>query len=152
MKETICVEAGKCCTHSLNETFRSVIRQVLFLRGRHTSSLVSTNGMGKSFSNERYRAPNWKSRPLNILAALDEAVCSHALEAKVQQSSIICRKTPGPRRWRRLPKSAMRHRFMRHFGRLIQPVFPWGVEWKSNGLGQLSQPFTPRAKNLLCFQ
>ena len=34
MKENISVEAGKCCTHSLNETFRSVIRQVLFLRGR----------------------------------------------------------------------------------------------------------------------
>ena len=34
MKETISVEAGKCCTHSLNETFRSVIRQVIFLRGR----------------------------------------------------------------------------------------------------------------------
>jgi hypothetical protein len=34
MKENISVEAGKCCTHTLNETFRSVIRQVLFLRGR----------------------------------------------------------------------------------------------------------------------
>jgi hypothetical protein len=34
MKENISVEAGKCCTHSLNETFRSVIRQVIFLRGR----------------------------------------------------------------------------------------------------------------------
>jgi hypothetical protein len=26
MKESICVEAGRCCTHSLNQTFRSVIR------------------------------------------------------------------------------------------------------------------------------
>ena len=34
MKENISVEAGKCCTDSLNETFCSVIRQVLFLRGR----------------------------------------------------------------------------------------------------------------------
>jgi hypothetical protein len=34
MKENICVEAGKCCTHSLNETFRSVICHVRFLRGR----------------------------------------------------------------------------------------------------------------------
>src|SRR5580704_7628902 len=34
MKENISVEAGKCRTHSLNETIRSVIRQVLFLRGR----------------------------------------------------------------------------------------------------------------------
>ena len=34
MKENISVEAGKCCTHSLNETFRSVIRKVIFLRGR----------------------------------------------------------------------------------------------------------------------
>ncbi len=34
MKENISVEAGKCCTHWLNQTFRSVIRQVLFLRGR----------------------------------------------------------------------------------------------------------------------
>ena len=33
MKENISVEAGKCCTHWLNQTFRSVIRQVLFLRG-----------------------------------------------------------------------------------------------------------------------
>jgi hypothetical protein len=33
MKENISVEAGKCGTHSLNETFRSVIRQVIFLRG-----------------------------------------------------------------------------------------------------------------------
>lgn len=29
MKENVSVEAGKCCTHSLNQTFRSVI-----LRGR----------------------------------------------------------------------------------------------------------------------
>src|SRR5258705_1261775 len=95
MKENISVEAGKCCTHWLNQTFRSVIRYVLFLRGRqvlphlgkqlfvpgapcpgriscaregshngrepHATSrmtfhretrhqLVSTNGMGKSFS------------------------------------------------------------------------------------------------------
>jgi hypothetical protein len=34
MKENISVGAGKCCTHSLNETIRSVIRYVLFLRGR----------------------------------------------------------------------------------------------------------------------
>ena len=34
MKENISVEAGKCRTHSLNQPFRSVIRQVLFLRGR----------------------------------------------------------------------------------------------------------------------
>jgi hypothetical protein len=34
MKENISVEAGKCCTHSLNETFRSIIRKVLLLRGR----------------------------------------------------------------------------------------------------------------------
>ena len=94
MKENISVEDGKCCMHWLNQTFRSVIREVLFLRGRqvlpplgkqlfaarramsgenscarkglitveslmhvandfsprNTSSLVSTNGMGKSFS------------------------------------------------------------------------------------------------------
>ena len=34
MKENISVEAEKCCTHSQNETFRSVIHWVLFLRGR----------------------------------------------------------------------------------------------------------------------
>ena len=34
MKANISVEAGKCCTHWLNQTFRSVIRQVLILRGR----------------------------------------------------------------------------------------------------------------------
>jgi len=34
MKENFSVEAGKCRTHSLNQTFRSVIRQVIFLRGR----------------------------------------------------------------------------------------------------------------------
>jgi hypothetical protein len=34
VKENISVEAGKWRTHSLNETFCSVIRQVLFLRGR----------------------------------------------------------------------------------------------------------------------
>jgi hypothetical protein len=34
MKENISVEPGKSCTHSLNETFRSVIRWLLFLRGR----------------------------------------------------------------------------------------------------------------------
>ena len=42
------------------------------LSPRNTSSLVSTNAMGKSFSMslyERYRAPNWKSRTLYILAA-----------------------------------------------------------------------------------
>jgi hypothetical protein len=30
MKEDISVEAGICCTHSLNETFRSVIRWYSF--------------------------------------------------------------------------------------------------------------------------
>ena len=34
MEENISVEAGKCYTHWLNQTFRSVIRRVLFLRGR----------------------------------------------------------------------------------------------------------------------
>ncbi len=34
MKENISVETGKWCTHSLNEIFCSVIRQVLSLRGR----------------------------------------------------------------------------------------------------------------------
>jgi len=88
MKETICVEAGKCCTHSLNETFRSVIRQVLFLRGRHTSSLVSTNGMGKSFSMSVI-ARRTGNHGLCTSSRLDEAVCNQPLEAKVQQSSII---------------------------------------------------------------
>ena len=31
MKENISVEAGKCRTHSLNETFRSVIRKLTLL-------------------------------------------------------------------------------------------------------------------------
>jgi len=30
MKENVSVEAGKCCTHSLNQTFRSVIRRYSF--------------------------------------------------------------------------------------------------------------------------
>ena len=34
MKENISVEARKCCTRWLNQTFRSVLREVLFLRGR----------------------------------------------------------------------------------------------------------------------
>jgi len=34
MKANISVEAGNCCTHWLNQTFRSVIRLVFFLRGR----------------------------------------------------------------------------------------------------------------------
>ena len=30
MKENVSVEAGKCCTRSLNQTFRSVIRRYSF--------------------------------------------------------------------------------------------------------------------------
>ncbi len=110
MKENISFEAGRCCTHSPNETFRRVIRQVLFLRGRqvfahlakqlfaarravsgrirvhrkglitveaschvandfsprNTSSLVSTNGIGKSLSMIVYRAPNWNPHILAL--------------------------------------------------------------------------------------
>jgi hypothetical protein len=45
MKENISVEAGKCCTHSLNETFRSVIRQVLFLRYRQVLRIWANSSL-----------------------------------------------------------------------------------------------------------
>jgi len=45
MKENISVEAGKCCTHSLNETFRSVIRQVLFLAAVRYSRIWANSSL-----------------------------------------------------------------------------------------------------------
>ena len=56
MKENISVEAGKCCTHRLNQTFRSVIREVLSSRPSGTPHL------GKQLLVPG--APNWKSEIL----------------------------------------------------------------------------------------
>jgi len=90
VREDPCARKGLITVESL------MSRRVTFHR-ETTSSLVSTNGMGKSFS-------MISRAELEITASvhssrLDEAVCSHPLEAKVQQSSIICRKRPYSLNW-----------------------------------------------------
>ena len=92
MKENVSVEAGKCRTHSLNQTFPQC-HSLGTLSSRPSGTPASGqtvvaadscarkgliekhviigihNRHGKILPYERYRAPNWKSRPLYILAA-----------------------------------------------------------------------------------
>ena len=92
MNENVSVEAGKCRTHSLNQTFPQC-HSLGTLSSRPSGTPASGqtvfaadscarkgliekhviigihNRHGKILLYERYRAPNWKSRPLYILAA-----------------------------------------------------------------------------------